>query len=96
MNDCELEFELKKCYLKLQDIFQKFNKKPAENLLSREKSSLKNLRTKDLIFLPSDKREEFCVVSTAIYDEAVHNHLENPDVYEKVKYPCQPQRSKSN
>ena len=85
MNDSELEFELKKCYLKLQDMLRKMNNKPAENLTTLEKSTLKKFKAKDFTFLPSDKGREFCVLTTANYDEAANNHLENRDVYERVK-----------
>ena len=56
------------------------NSKFKSNLTSSETRVLKELRTKDMVFLPSDKGGE---LTTQQYNTAAFNHL-NSDVYKQV------------
>jgi hypothetical protein len=54
------------------------------NLNSAEKHTIKALRKKDNIYLPSDKGGEFCVIDLQTYNEAALQHLEDPHTYRKI------------
>jgi len=82
----ELEFKLKLCFARIQELVLKIKKqKPMENLTSEEKRTLKTLKSKQFTYLPSDKGSEFCVIETSKYDEAAINHLDNRTIYTPVR-----------
>ena len=63
----------------------KFEKeRPQRNISRKQTKILQNLKKKDLVFLPSDKGGEFCVISTSDYERAAFKHLEDGTIYKKV------------
>ena len=61
------------------------NKKKAANLNHSERTILNNLKKKDLVFLPSDKGGEFCVLSRKQYTDLGMLHLNDSGIYKPVK-----------
>ena len=45
---------------------------------------IKDLREKDLIYLPSDKGTEFCIIQKNSYSQAALDHLNDSNTYQKV------------
>ena len=39
---------------------------------------------KELIYLPSDKGKEFCVISLNIYNQLAQDHLKDNNIYSEV------------
>lgn len=58
--------------------------KQKSNLTPNERSTLKNLKAKDITILRSDKGTEFCAIETEKYNQAGIEHLEDRNTYEKV------------
>ena len=76
------ENSLKKIYHKLKNVVEKIpHQRRFNNISEKEASVLETLRQKPLVFLPSDKGGEFCVMSQQDYNLAGLNHLNNPDIY---------------
>lgn len=81
----ELEQTLKRIHNDYQRIVKSIQPKPKwTNLNSAEKHTIKALRKKDNIYLPSDKGGEFCVIDLQTYNEAALQHLEDPHTYRKI------------
>ena len=78
----ELGDKLKRIYSKIQDEIPKSTK---YNISKDELQTLKELKKKDLVFLPSDKGKEFCVINENKYNEATRQHLSDNSVYQVVK-----------
>lgn len=82
--DAELEHKLRLAYSHLERIMKSnaysSNK---NNLSSKELVTLKSLKDKHFVFLPSDKGGEFCVIENNKYDEAAFNHLSDSSIYIK-------------
>ena len=51
-----------------------------------EKRTLKQLRTKEFSFLPSDKGSEFCVIDNKRYDDAAFQHLGDTSIYKPIAH----------
>ncbi|MEL7309754.1 MAG: hypothetical protein AAGK05_19180, partial [Pseudomonadota bacterium] len=51
------------------------------NLTRKERLTLRALKKKEFIFLPSDKGGEFCVLENERYKEIGEQHLSNTDLY---------------
>lgn len=51
------------------------------NLTRNQYLTLKSLKDKDLVYLPSDKGREFCVISQESYNNLAIEHLSNTDLY---------------
>lgn len=56
------------------------------NLTPRERDTMKGLRNKNVVCLPSDKGGEMCVIDASIYDQLCNDHLGNVDVYQRVSH----------
>ena len=84
--DQALEIKLCQCFTKLQRIVTKARThETMENLTHEEKRALKTLKSRNFIYLPSDKGCEFCIVETTIYDEAALAHLGDTTVYTPIR-----------
>ena len=83
----DLEDKLRRIYYKTKKIIQnvpyvqKFS-----NLSSTEKETLNFLKTKPLIYLPSDKGSEFCILSETDYLAAGFQHLSDNSLYSKIAH----------
>ena len=42
------------------------------------------MRNKELIYLPSDKGKEFCVISQNTYKQLAQDHLKDNNIYSEV------------
>ena len=58
---------------------------PQPNLSQQEQKTLKSLKKKDLVLLPSDKGTEFCAIETKKYKEAGMVHLQDNNTYKSTK-----------
>ena len=70
---------------KLMDVAHLSNQsRHKSNLTNLELNTLKSLKKKNLIFLPSDKGGEFCCLTSEQYNNAAMDHLRG-DVYKQVR-----------
>lgn len=81
----DLESKLKTCQVLLLDIVKRMAK-PKPNLSRKEMTTLKTLKRKDLVYLPSDKGTEFCTISTTEYDRAAFEHLGDESSYQPISH----------
>ena len=56
------------------------------NITDQEINILKSMKKKPLIFLPSDKGGEFCVVDQHVYTTAVLSHLSDETTYKRISH----------
>ena len=78
----ELEHKLRTASMQIQKIFKTRQFTSARsNLTQQEKTTIKQLRDKDLIYLPSDKGGEFCIIEKDRYDSAALEHLNDATTY---------------
>ena len=57
-----------------------------DNLSEEERRSLNELKKmEDIIILPSDKGGELCIIKKEIYTAAGEEHLNDTNVYKKIK-----------
>jgi hypothetical protein len=83
----ELEAKLQLAYAKIQKTITSHKwKKEDCNLSEQERETLRDLRRKPFIFLPSDKGGEFCVVEESQYNQLALQHLSDPSSYKPVKH----------
>ena len=83
--DQDLEHKLKQSYAELKKLMDKIDKsKQHRNISKAETKILHDLRQKDLVFLPSDRGGEFCVISSNEYQQAALKHLDDETIYKKV------------
>ena len=61
------------------------DRKEGSNLTQRELSALKDLRKKPLVYLPSDKSGEFCIISQTEYDRGGESHLQDTETYTEIR-----------
>ena len=80
-NNNDLESKLKYCYTKLKCLMTKEQRRKSENLTAAEKTIINELKHRQLVFLPSDKGSEFCVIEASKYDAAAFNHLNDGSTY---------------
>ena len=59
--------------------------KPGTNIIREEKSVLNQLKAKGLVYLPSDKGGEFCVIDSQTYDNVAIADLEDDAIYRIYK-----------
>lgn len=80
-----LENKLKRIYAKLENITNELPKKQINNNLTKEElSCLANLKRKELIYLPSDKGKEFCIIEKSKYNDAANQHLNDTNIYKHI------------
>ena len=85
--DYETEAKLKRIYHRIRNSINKIPHRPKfGNLSKAEKDTLQGLRDKALVYLPSDKGSEFCVLDSAAYDSAGSDHLSDTDTYSVVPH----------
>lgn len=78
----ELEHKLRTASIHVQKIIKSRRfAQSHSNLTPTECKTIRSLKQKDLVFLPSDKGGEFCVVDQERYDNAALNHLSDTSVY---------------
>lgn len=76
---------LKRLYHKVKNVFNSAkSKQRPPNISKCEKKLLEELKRLPLIYLPSDKGTEFCVIEEERYFAAGRSHLENETFYKKV------------
>ena len=82
----ELETTIRRAQFEIMRVFNSVKKENSAtvNITRQEKQTIKSLKAKDCVYLPSDKGGEFCVLSRAEYSAAGKEHLSN-EVYEQVK-----------
>ena len=51
------------------------------NITPQERTTIKSLKCKNLVYLPSDKGGQFCVIEKERYDEAALQHLHDTTTY---------------
>ena len=54
------------------------------NLSSTQKQTLTSMRNRDLVYLPSDKGKEFCVISQNNYNQLALDHLKDNNTYIEI------------
>ena len=64
------------------------------NISQADKITVKELKEKDLVCLPSDKGTEFCIIQKSRYTQAALDHLNDPNTYQKV--PCMSAKTVEN
>jgi hypothetical protein len=83
--DQQLEHKLRQSYAELKKLIDNIEgQRQPRNMTKMEIKTLQNLRKKDLVFLPSDKGGEFCIVSTNDYEDAALRHLGDENTYRKT------------
>ena len=83
--DPDLEAKLRRCFAEVRKITENMDSMRMKPNISRnEQIVLKNLQRKDLVFLPSDKGGEFCVIEAKKYDEIAVKHLSDTKIYQQV------------
>ena len=81
----ELENKLKMCYARIQHILSSVSRTEMKgNLTEDDVRTIKRLREKPIICLPSDKGGEFCVIESNKYTKAATEHLSDGTTYKKV------------
>ena len=81
----ELEQKLRRIYNKLHaTIRQLVPRKKWSNISNIDKETIKDLKEKDLIYLPSEKGTEFCIIQKDSYLQAALDHLNDSNTYQKV------------
>lgn len=87
--DCSVNLEntLKKLHHEFQHIISSIKPRTKwSNLSSTEKRTVKSLKCKPNIYLPSDKGGEFCITDKQIYTESALNHLRDATTYRRVSH----------
>ena len=79
----ELGFKLSRLKRSIFSIFRK-HKRILQNLSSTQRHILSTMRYKELIYLPSDKGKEFCVISRNTYNQLALNHFKDNNIYTEV------------
>jgi hypothetical protein len=83
----ELQLRLSQAFSKISHIIQSEGRKASNrNMTSEEWSILKGLRSKDNIYLPSDKGSEFCVIESPKYNELALDHLNDAAIYRSIQH----------
>ena len=59
-------------------------RKKWSNITNVDKKTIKDLKEKDVICLPSDKGTEFCIIQKDRYSQAALDHLNDSNTYQKV------------
>ena len=59
-------------------------RKKWSNISNVDKKTIKDLKEKDVICLPSDKGTEFCIIQKDRYSQAALDHLNDSNTYQKV------------
>ena len=81
----ELEQKLRRIHNKLHaTIRQLVPRKKWSNISNVDKKTIKDLKEKDVICLPSDKGTEFCIIQKDRYSQAALDHLNDSNTYQKV------------
>ena len=84
--DDETEFALRGIHTEITRLLRATGQGSIRSNLTRnEFRTLKKLKGKPLVYLPSDKGSEFCVIKEPEYTRAGEDHLSDTDVYTKAK-----------
>jgi hypothetical protein len=85
--EIELQNKLTNAYRRIQTTLKSTMKRKAKiNLNESEQSILKQLKTKPMVFLPSDKGGEFCVINKPQYIELASQHLSDISIYKEIRH----------
>ena len=80
-----LEHTLKRIHHEFQHVINSIKPVPKwSNLTSTEKQTIKSLKNRQNIYLPSDKSTEFCIIDQQRYDQSAKHHLNDPSTYRKI------------
>jgi hypothetical protein len=83
----DIDNKLNRIRVKVEDLIRTATRRVIPHNLSRDDHSiLKQLKRKPLIFLPSDKGGEFCVIDELRYKELGFQHLNNPSTYQPIPH----------
>ena len=83
----DIDNRLRRISHKIDDALQHAQQHRYTTNISRdEEQTLQNLKQKPLIYLPSDKGGEFCVIEENRYKEAGLTHLNDPEFYRKIAH----------
>lgn len=81
----EFETKLQRMHAEYQLAIRKIKPRGKwTNLTKPEKETLRSLKRKGLVCLPSDKGSEFCILDIQTYTEAALNHLNDSTTYKRV------------
>ena len=84
--DDETEFALRGVHTEISRLLSSIGPRTIRSNLSRDEfQTLKDLKKKPLVYLPSDKGSEFCVINESQYVHVGEDHLCNTDIYTKAK-----------
>jgi hypothetical protein len=82
-----LKYKLSVAFSKISQIISAQRQRPTpSNLSNIEKATIKTLRQKDFIFLPSDKGGEFCVIGKSRYINLGMEHLNDTSTYRPIPH----------
>jgi hypothetical protein len=85
--DRELDRKLMNAYHKITRLLNiEQSKKIQPNLSIEERTTLRQLKAKPLVFLPSDKGGEFCVLQKELYTELGNQHLSDRTIYKAINH----------
>ena len=79
----ELDSKLSRLKRLIFSILRKHKRIP-QNLFSTQWHTLSTIRNKELIYLPSVKGKEFCVISQNTYNQLALDHLKDNNIYSEV------------
>lgn len=84
--DDETEHALRGANLEIARLISSIGRNTIRSNLSKEEfQTLKILRSKSLVYLPSDKGTEFCVIPEGQYNQAGEDHLADNAIYARAK-----------
>jgi hypothetical protein len=83
----ELKCKLSLAFSKISQLIRSQRQRPPSlNLSNMERATLKTLRQKDFIYLPSDKGGEFCVIEKSRYINLGMEHLNDSSTYRQIPH----------
>jgi hypothetical protein len=94
-SDVETDRLLNRIKFKVEEILQSNEfRQSGLNTSRAEYSTLQSLRNKPLIYLPSDKGSEFCVLEETRHKERGFEHLNDVSTYRPITHYCKNCRNK--
>jgi hypothetical protein len=83
----ELDRILNRIKMKVEDVLRANQRRNViPNVTNLELSTINHLKQKPLIYLPSDKGGEFCIIDETRYKELGFNHLSDTSIYQPVAH----------